>query len=442
MGGWGHYDRGLLFVIALLASAVTAAVLIPVGGPSAEATGGQPAPEELNLVPVRENSSTLLWPYTSRRQSFDTATLPINVVVEDDVSFVRFLLTASPHATWNVTDEPTGVDDAQVTRNGSTGEPESGVILNGTAIEWTSAPGSTRYTFVYDESEEEGRWLAETYQLHDGDYLGTRYHVRLYGDPSGTTGWTAIQAHREHWDWFRLRHTVDSVGQAQSYVENEFYEAWFTRAVDRERFANGGALDSDGWVTVVRLADVGPPTTLLPMLVGFGGLMLGFTSARSLARTQTNGERSVIERSSSLRYLALFALLAALPLAVRGGSIWVEQAIPDTTPKAVAAAFYPVLVGGPPAIAVLLSRDLEPARSAGTAVIGFGVGLLADYFYLHVTVLPIQVIAHRGMLLSVVGLLAAVGSLRTRQDTIQIRLLVVGLLAWISMLGLPLVGVV
>ena len=56
----------------------------------------------------------------------------------------------------------------------------------------------------------DGEWLQQRYQLHGGTYLGTRHHIRAFA-PSERPQWTALQAHSEHWDWFRLRHIVTDV---------------------------------------------------------------------------------------------------------------------------------------------------------------------------------------------------------------------------------------
>ncbi|MFC7194450.1 hypothetical protein ACFQL4_06885 [Halosimplex aquaticum] len=77
--------------------------------------------------------------------------------------------------------------------------------------------------FTGGVGEAGGEWIDETYQLHDGKYFASRYHLRVYESPYESDEWVAIQAHSDHWDWFRLRHTVHDTENAQDYVESEFW---------------------------------------------------------------------------------------------------------------------------------------------------------------------------------------------------------------------------
>ncbi|MFC6730926.1 hypothetical protein ACFQDG_19925, partial [Natronoarchaeum mannanilyticum] len=128
---------------------------------------------------------------------------------------------------------------------------------NGTAVAWESARGATRYTYVANVAREDGTpagyWMAESGQFHDGDYLGSRYHVRLYEPIDDEERWVAMQAHQEHWDWFGLRHSVDSNERAQQYVEADFMGQPFVDSVSREYYATSDPLDTDGWVTEIEL---------------------------------------------------------------------------------------------------------------------------------------------------------------------------------------------
>ena len=335
-------------------------------------------PEHLHLVSVEPNGSEQLWPYTSRRESHDSATLPINVVVRKNAPYVRYLLTSSTGATWepseSVADNASAGNDSSV---------ESGVVLNGSSVEWTSARGSVRYTYVYNRTDGTGRWIDETYQLHDGTYLGTRYHLRLYEVGTGANRWTAIQAHSEHWDWFRLRHTVDSVDGAQDYMEGEFFGMWFLAEVDRIRFANGGALDADGWVSIIRLTnrDIVPPT---PMSIG--GIVGVVALRHGIARNRPRAVRTVrrLRRNWPIdpRYLALSVSLLLFPLAVRVSGITLERTFPTTSPKIFAGVLYLVVVVGIPACAFLGSRGLPDDSAPIGAAVAFGGGVLLDYAYL------------------------------------------------------------
>jgi peptidoglycan/LPS O-acetylase OafA/YrhL len=69
--------------------------------------------------------------------------------------------------------------------------------------------------------------------------------------------------------------------------------------------------------------------------------------------------------------------------------------------------WYPLLVVGVPLAAYGFGRRL-PAREAGAlAAVGFGAGILLDYAYLGIAVLPIPIVVHRVVVVAAVGLLAA-----------------------------------
>jgi len=89
------------------------------------------------------------------------------------------------------------------------------------------------------------------YQLSTGTYLGSRVHVRAYPAPS--ENWTALQAHVEYWDPFRLRHTVTGVAEGGRFVERDLRDEPFVDGVSREYHGLDGG-GSHGWLTVVELA--------------------------------------------------------------------------------------------------------------------------------------------------------------------------------------------
>lgn len=466
----------------LLALSLLAAPTAGLGDPAPAAE--TKAPPDVYLVTVDENSTQVLWPYTSRRKSHDSATLPINVVVNNDAAFVRYLLSQSMGARWNVTEDtstrvsrnatdtpgtpenatdsptPRGTTAPVATESGNvTPVPdgtttmrdrnesrrvESGVVINGTSIEWAEAHGSTRYTYVHDTDADQGRWLDERYQLHDGNYLGTRYHVRMYEGGSGDNRWTAIQVHREHWDWFRLRHTVDSVDRAQEHLEVEFRSSAFQLDISRAWLANDGPIDSDGWVTSVDVLARSYQPLALPGL----GLVVAFASSAlsgdvSVAQVRTALRGRLESPPANPRHLLLLASLSLLVVGVRVGAIALEQSTAGTPPKVIAAVFYPLLVLGTPACAVLFARGLEPGEAALTAALGFGVGLVADYAYLNIALLPLDVVLHRTVLITTVALFAAGGAsaARSRPDDgggYRNEFLVIAALQWVVALLIPL----
>lgn len=205
-------------------------------------------PEDVKIVTVDPDSQDKLWPYTSRERRFETLTLPINVVVLGNDTRIRWFLMTGRNVNWNESEgEWRGVGGEAVGE--MTGRQD-----------WYESHGATRYTYIQSPKDPYGGWVDESYQLHDGDYFGTRYHIRAYTGGQLNTSWTAIQAHHEHWDWFRLRHTVGSTADARRYVEQQFYGTEAVKRVGRERYANGGLSDADGWVTVAVMKKPTPPT--------------------------------------------------------------------------------------------------------------------------------------------------------------------------------------
>ena len=472
--------------------------------------------ENVRLVAIDEDSQRLLWPYTSRRKSFDSATLPINVVIKHDPEFVRYLLTETDDNQWNVTeaksndtlendtegnaevsgqtatvpgnDTEAGTDGTipnetipnDAIANGSisndtlanktipngtianqtisndtianvseaeenSSDVESGVVINKTSVEWTDADGSTRYTYVHTSGTDEGQWQDEYYQLHDGTYLGSRYHIRMYEGGSGENTWTAIQVHGEHWDWFRLRHTVDSVDTAQDHLESEFRSSSIRFEIGRNWLANPGPLDSDGWVTMIELSyqDLQQPLVLFGPVLFFGlafGRLTGGWSARKLHETVRDW---LAEEYPQPQYLLLMGALVLVVLGVRVGAVGVESSAPWLSPKAIAAVFYVILVIGTPALAIFFARGLHPGESALAAAIGFGSGIVADYLYLEISVLPVEVVIHRTVLVVAVAVIAAGGASNPngsiRDDgPFWNDLLVIGAITWIIALLIPL----
>lgn len=383
-------------------------------------TGTEPS---VKLVRVHSTGDTKLWPYTSRRQSFDSITLPINVVFEEDAATVRRLLVAS-----------TADSDSQWQ---TTSPDNETVVLNGTDTAWSESHGATRYTYVYTESS--GRWLDESAQLHDGSYFGTRYHLRLYEGGGSDRTWTAVQAHEEHWDWFRLRHTVGSLSEARQHVEHGFYGTRYLASIERERYANGDIMDTDGWVTVIDLVDWTTP----PVHTVFAPLFLG------VAVALTNGLKSFRHRvresdhlsSLTRHHVALFVAMATIPLAVRVVSIALEQETPlGQSPKSIAALLFPVVVFGLPLAAGVLGRYLQADEGFVTAAVGLGIGFVLDYTYLQITVLPIAVVLHRFCLLLAIGLIAA-GGIRWSTDVLnRYGYTAVGSVLWVGALLLSLLG--
>lgn len=319
-----------------------------------------------------------LWPYTSRTQSFEGRTLAMSVVVRASPGETRRLLVSETPADWEPADPAV--------------DPDADVVDR-----WTDTTGAVRYAYV--ESGEDGQWLTERYQLDDGTYLGAREHVRAYGTDDG--GWTALQVHGEHWDWFRLRHTVDDVAVVRTHLLG-----------DLTRSGEAALEQSRGSTAIVVTAAAG-------LLV-----------AGRLRR-----------RLPSREFAAISLATGGVYLAVRLVGIAIESAVPALHPKAVAAPLYPCVAIGIPALAYLAAARLaRERRGRAIAVFGFAAGglaiaLLADAVLMGATAVSGRVLLHRAAVVLSAGLVAAAG-------TPDGPSLAPGVTLWAITLLLPLAAVV
>jgi len=458
--------------------AVAVACLAVVSGASA-ADGGTTPPASATIEPVESNDT--LWPYTSRSRSVTGRTLAINVIVDAPPERVVRVLTRRTDADWvpaNVTDgtgnatggaangtdgvvtertatpgdeatttgrkTTTGTDSkgdtgAKVSGNATDDEGNVSVPLPGTGgieieaegddisvsasgfeVVWRSTHGATRYTYLRPEAAT-GRWVTETAQLHDGAYLGTRRHIRLYAPKYG--GWTAMQAHGEWWDWFRLRHTVTGVGTAQASLERDLAGEPVVEGIQRVHPAHGGQ-NSNG---ITRIA-------VAAALVLAAGTR---RRVRTLVGTLTVGRR---------RALSLAVGVAGVYVGVRFAGVAVEELLPWLHPKVIAALLYPVLAAGTPVLAHRLGRGLDP-RVAGVVAGGSFVGAtILDGLVVGIGVPPAALVQHRIGLGIALGIVAAAGA---REAVIRDRrplgnrdrwLLALGVGCWLLALAVPLFG--
>ncbi|KAB1185151.1 MULTISPECIES: hypothetical protein [Haloferax] len=422
--------------------------------------------EAVRLVSVGPEQDRL-WPFTSRGKSFDTLTLPINVVVEGDSARVRSLLVYSQDARWDETNE--SWKEVPGERNLSSAD---GSV-------WGPATGADRYTYV-DTDAPGALWVDESTQLHDGTYFGSRIHLRLYGVGSQGNSWTAIQAHRDYWDWFRLRHTVTGLAGPQHTVERDLMDQPAVTEVRRVRYGNGGIFDADGWVTVVELAppqlvseesvddqpvsddtasstnndvdDAEPEPTsstieLTDSLVVLSLVALAIAGVGGLATFARDGDRTgaLTERFHRSRLgdprvqraIALFATLVLLPLFIRWVALVLEGFAPNH-PKIIAGLLYPVFALGPPAVALWLPRGYSSERWFGLAFLGYGIGLVVDFGFVGVSVVPLDLVLHRFVVLVSLGLLAVVGHRRSGFDDANSLALPATIGLWILLLLWPL----
>lgn len=366
----------------------TLATVVFVGGDDPE----ERSPSFDELVAVDEGSS-LLWPYTSRRPSVEERTLAINVVVMADDDEVRRALTDRSGANWtNVSGDETVTESP-----------------------WEAAHGAARYSYVVPPGEDTGRWIVASDQWSVGTYFGRRIHIRAY--PGSDGNWTALQAHEEYWDWFRLRHTVTGVSPGARFVERDLRGEPFVTEISRVYHGNAGG-GSDGWLTVVELASA--------LAVGGAVGAVGVVGAAvpPVWRRLDPGD------------VVLPVALIWLVLGVRAAGIAAEQLVPFVTPKLFAATFYPFLAAGPPLLAARFAKGRRPTRTGVLAAAGFGAGLVLDLGSVGVTVVPVHVALHRTLLVATLGWLAY--GFAADDD----RVVAAGLLAWVGLLAGALVGVV
>jgi hypothetical protein len=375
------------------------------------------APEEPRLVEPADDG-TRLWPYTSRTRDYGGRTLGINMVFYGAPDDVRAALTERSARGW--TDDPDDggeADAGTVSAERVRIDPEADGLDE--VLVWNEAEGATRYT--YFETDAGGVWTDESYQLHAGSYLGKRSHIRAYDEPGGE--WTAVQIHEEHWDWFRLRHTVTGISEPQRELEREFMDGSAERRVVRMPFGNGTA-DGDGWASGIDLAGA-----VIPLV------LFGLASRLRAASRELSG---FLERRR--RELALGVGLFGLYTAVRWLGIGAE-ALLSVSPKAVAAPLYVALVVGIPTIAYRFGRESDGTWAFALAVLGLGAAIVVDFAAMGVAVLPLRMILHRGAVLLAVGLLAVGGSMSADRSGRPVPL-AFGLVGWVLVISAPLFGYV
>lgn len=393
-------------------------VLVSGAGDFVTGPGDQPDTGSPTLVePVANGSS--FWPYTSRTRSFETRRLGINLLVRGDPVEVRRYFLRHTDDDWR--------------RRSRADPPDSGpaAAAEVPGVAWRLAHGAPRYTYIERETQRgDGEWVAETYQLYEGSYLGTRYHLRAYASPDGD--WTAIQAHQEHWDWFGLRHTVTSTEAAQRHVEADLGDDAVVESVGRMNLGNGGAGDSDGWATVIEFAAIG---------FLFGGLRSVGGRADAVRRSVWATIRSP-RGKRALRQGSLFAAVGLVYLGVRVAGVTLEEAFPAISPVVIAGGLYPVLAVGLPSSAGYFGRRVRMEPAFLLAVAGFLTALVLDLWYLGLSVIPIRIALHRLALLLSLGLVAAGAAYREQGGPRWNVLLQIGLVGWVFALGLPVLGLV
>ncbi|WP_435094827.1 hypothetical protein [Halorubrum sp. N11] len=362
------------------------------------------AVDEGSLITV--DGDYRLWPYTSRSTSVDGRTLAINVLFHADAETTRRAIEGRSETDWEQTEaaEAAATADAEQVR----------ALVE---RDWADAHSSDRYSYV--EGPDGGVWLEETFELHDGAYLGVRDHLRAYESPDGA--YTAVQAHEEYYDWFRLRHTVPGIDDPAVRLEDEFIHGAVDAEVSREyRGIDGGW--SDGWVSVIELAS-------LALLSG------ALLRRRTRVATVELAHRARREAARHADAALLGAALAAVVVGVRVAGVALETAYPGIGPKLIAAPLYLSIAVGIPALVLARAPGSDPSAALLGVVVGLGAGFVVDFAALGVAVPP-------GLLVHRVALLAAIGLVAMGRAAVDRPALAAGLAAWAVGLALPLADVI
>lgn len=361
-----------------------------------------------------EHDDRDLWIYTANGKSFDRASIAINLVIYGNPTELRDHLLDTGE--WNETDEDVQAVDPS----------ESIAIFNASFVDWGDAEGESRYIYLTDNGG--GQWYTDDYQIHDGDFFGSRYHARMFPSPDNRN-WTAIQAHYEHWDWFGSRHIVSSTEEAQRYLENDIIEAT-TGPVIRIHVGVTDHIDFDGWLTVGDLT--GNRTVPGAAIVGI--LLIGATLT---GRVVERFVRSDLMKSQELRTLLLASGSIAVLLSVRLLGVGLEQ-YADLMSLAIYLPLYPVVLLGPPVVTYLLARPLDRSWAFVGGAGGFALAVIFDFTYLGVTLIPVDILVHRAGLAVALGLIAAGASRTERESEDVINHLQFGVLLWLVGVILPL----
>lgn len=406
-------------VVAGLALAFTGAVLLlaaPTLGPGpTETTSGT----EMFRFDGHESG---VWPYLSPQPTFREHS-PINVLVRGTMSEVVQALKERSETQWNETRIET--DAAEGTYSAQE------VNFTGTSLRWGETRGAARYGYVHDG--EEGRWVQQSTQLHDGTYFGARNHIRLYASPHPQEDWVAMQVHSEHFDWFTLRHAVDGVQGAQRHLEADFMGAPFVEDVWRTFLGNDGASDADGWATVVELA-------VVPAFMGTTVPLVSRLWSERLTSVDRRRVRALTRRITP-GHAVLAGVIVGLFLGVRVAGVLLELYAPMLTVHTIAALLYPVIAVGLPLGTYVVAHTLERRLDAAvTASLALSAAILIDYAVIGVDVLPIDLVIHRASTVLALGLIAGGAARRASRDRRLNGILVGGLMMWIGLLAATLLG--
>lgn len=381
-----HTVAGCAFLLVAVMGVLAATGVTPtVGGTSLDHDDSVPPSDQL-IEP--SDAAGELWLYTSKTRSTSGRVLALNLVVMGENSTVRTAL----------------VDRAD--RNWTTVDGHRSVRVEPNASPWRDARGGVRYTYVRPPRSGPGEWVDASYQLGTGTYLGGRVHLRAYPSPTGN--WTAFQAHREYWDWYRLGHTVTGTTVAAATVESDLgTEPFVGNVTVHDHGVDRGG--SDGWLLVVELAAVAV-----------------------VAGSVVDRRRSELADLASNTRLVL--AVAGIVVGVRVVGIASDVVLPSISQVPFVAVLYPALVAGPPIAVVAYGRDRPVFETTVAATGGLALGIVVDAVLLGITRVPWVLLQHRLALVAAFATLAAGIAARDRTVTI------VGVLAWLVVIGAPLFG--
>ncbi|MEF8786946.1 MAG: hypothetical protein V5A45_13505 [Haloarculaceae archaeon] len=465
------FTRRRLLVVGLLLLAGTYLLAGGLGLPTANPADGNTPSQDQLIQPV-ENGS-YLWPYTSRAKTTRERTLATNIIIVGDDDRVKRTLTQQTALDWQITepenestanstnasvanetlenasvDAPTPENTTNATNvsNATNATNPQPVTIQGGGLGWQDTHGAKRYSYIDARpAGGDAGWFREAYQIHAGDYFGSRYHIRAY--TTQETEWTAVQIHREYFDWFRLRHTVVGIQPSRNALESDFLDKPFVQSVSREYYGvNRGW--NDGWVTEI---------TLLPGMAAL--LVFGLFTRTTRYSLQQEMRRLVGWAWTNVRGFVLAGALVALYLSVRTAGIIFESTLPGVDPKVVFPILYPALAVGLPTITFVLSQPfgatsrfarlqqvarrlgspLDPMPAFAFAFVGLTAAFVLDFGGLGISSIPVQLVLHRVGLACGLGLIAAGSS---HIDERGAGLLVLGSIGWVTGLLMPLVGYV
>lgn len=455
--------RRRLIVLGLVGLSFTYVVVGGLSLPTSNPPADGNALEESRLIQP-EGTDSALWPYTSRTKSIRQRTLAINLLVHGEDERVRRAITEQTKLHWTLSDPQnrtaingsgnvmgvagtaTNTTTPAATETTTVTPDTQPVEIDESTISWNDAHGSTRYTYI-DARPAGGKakWVDEHFQIHAGTYFGSRYHIRAYTLPS--TNWTAIQIHREYWDWFRLRHTVTDIRDSRGVLEADFLDQPYVDQVSREYY-NVTKGWNDGWLSEIDLAPVAGVVFLF-----------GLLTSRTVRSLQSEVRRFLIWTGRNVRGFVLMGAVAGLYLSVRSVGIVLESTFPTVDPRVFMTLLYPVVAVGVPLVAFVLAQpfgatsrfvrlqrlsrwlgpSIEPVAALWFAVVGLAAAFVLDFGGLGIGAVPVQLVIYRVGLAFALGLIAAGAS---HIDERGAGLLVVGIAGWLIGLLMPLVGYV